>query len=728
MNNGGFAKLMSKIRLSEGAGVKRGLKLFLLMAVALACGKGYGQNTALPAVAPEDLQLAARVAMAQGVNWLKQKGAEDPDGWIVGPVQHRKVISWTNIVSRYSRKTYTVESPVYEYSNVVTFIPGSVGEAPRKVVAKRPVRKIGVKTVEQEGLVPDPKGPIIKEYRRPFQYDNSGVITWSARTVGDAALTVYALRQAGVADTDPVMQRMLENLQGHVGTFGLPDQTWDLAWLTAVFAGTPGDQAEALTQQLVSRLLDGQITEGPARGLWGPICVHHGLLAALLRDYLAAFADLQKKELRLKEKFSKAAEAARDEALRELNNQKALVAKCCQHGVRFGSVEQAWTPDSNADPKIFLPGADHCLYNQTVADMESSWVALTALSIASGQKRLPIESLRPKIARKLGVQATPLPPPERSDAVMARAANGLAAQQARDGRWGECNLHQPVTKFAAFTSTLPVPPDPKGFPPLSSPVTSASTLQGMAALNSVGEVAGMERVRKAFNEPYLAGLAGSRRELDAMLATFLPKPAVRPVLKMTDYDLILTLARPLAQGGEETASIRANDLLLRTLILAGTTNGAWGRGILPMVSSTSVRARLEALKAIPGRVGSRPADPVELNKAHLWMGNMNIAREAEGFATAVAVLYLAGHVENPATAVDDLAATPSLLELRADVEKQLLSKVKPGVTPTPAVATTPGITNSAPRIEAEPAVAADGDVPAIEAPPVNATPKADETF
>jgi hypothetical protein len=341
---------------------------------------------------------------------------------------------------------------------------------------------------------------------------------------------------------------------------------------------------------------------------------------------------------------------------------------------------------------------------------------------------MPVESLRPKIARKLGVQATPLPPPERPDAVMARAANGLVAQQAKDGRWGECNLHQPVTKFSAFTSTLPVPPDPKGFPPLSSPVTATSTLQGMVALNSVGEVAGMDRVLKAFNGPYLAGLAGSRREIDAMLATFLPKPAVRPVLKMADYDLILALARPLAQGGEDAASIRANELLLRTLILAGTTNGVWGRGILPMVSSTSVRARLEALKSIPGRVWSRPGDPVEMNKAHLWQGNVNIARDAEGFATAVAVLYLAGHVENPATAADDLASTPSLLELRADVEKQLLSKVKPKITPAPADATPPALTHAAPRIEAEPAVAADGDVPAIEAPPVNATPKADETF
>lgn len=708
--------------------MKCGMKFFLLMTVGLACGRTYGQNTTLPAVAPEDIQLAARVAMAQGVNWLKQKGAEDPDGWIVGPVQHRKVISWTNIVSRYSRKTYTVESPVYEYSNVVTFIPGSVNEAPRKVVAKRPVRKIGVKTVEQEGLVPDPKGPITKELRRPLLYDKSGIITWSARSLGDAALTVYALRQAGVADTDPVMQRMLENLQGHVGTFGLPDQTWDLAWLTAVFAGTPGAEAETLTQRLVSRLLDGQITEGPARGLWGPMSVHHGLLAALLRDYLASFADFQKKELKLKQKNSKAAETARDEALSEMNHQKSIVESCCQHGVRFGSVESIWTPDANADPKIYLPGADHCLYNQTVADMESTWVALTALSIASGQKRLPVESLRPKIARKLGVQATSLPPPERPDAVMARAANGLVAQQAKDGRWGECNMHQPVTKFSAFTSTLPVPPDPKGFPPLSSPVTAASTLQGLAALNSVGEVAGMERVLKAFNEPYLAGLAGSRRELDAMLATVLQKPAVRPALKMADFDVILALARPVAQGGKEAASIRANELLLRTLILAGTTNGAWGRGFLSMVSSTSVRARLEALKSIPGRVWSRPGDPVEMNKAHLWQGNVNIVRDSEGFATAVAVLYLAAHVENPATAVDDLAASPSLLDLRADVEKQLLSKAKPGITPAPGVATPPGITNSAVRIEAEPAVAADGDVPAMEAPPVNATPKTDETF
>jgi hypothetical protein len=723
------------IRVQKCCFAYRGGKTLSLFAalVALVCGRGYGQDTNLPPVAPEDLQLAARVALGQGVNWLKQKGADDPDGWISGPFRQRKVIEWTNIVARYSKKKFTAEYPVYEYSNVVTFIPGSVGEAPRKVVQQRPVKQIGTRKVEREDLVGDPEGTIIRQHRRPLVYDKNGTVVWYARNLGDAALTAYALQQAGVPETDPVLQRMLENLRSHVDTYGLPDQTWNLAWLTAVFAGIPGAEAEVLTKRMVSRLLDGQITEGPARGLWGPICVHHGMLASLLRDYLALLADLQKKEVKLKQKFSKAAEATRDEALQALNDQREIIESICQRGVRFGAVEYSWAVDPNADPQVSLPGADHCFYNQTVADLESTWVALTALSIASERNRTLTETLRPKISRKgalSSLPASPMPPPERTEAVLARAANGLVPLQDDAGRWNECNLHQPVTRFSAFTTTLPVPPDPKGFPALTSLVTAASVAQGIAALNSVGEMAGMERLLKSFNAPYATGLAARQKELEAMLAGALPKPGVRPVLKMGDFDLLLALVRPLAQGADDPAAERANALLLRTLILAGTTNGFWGAGLPATVVPTSTRARYAALKPLPSRIWMHPHDPVEMNKAHLWQGNASMARDAAGYATAVAVLYLAGHVENPAGAAEEVAGSPAMADLRVDVEKQLLSKPKPKPKTPPAPVVPPPAAPAPPVVksEAPPAVAADNDVPAVEAPPVDAAPRKDEAL
>jgi hypothetical protein len=687
----------------DGRAVKRVVAMCLVAGTTLFGGTGYGQETNLPPVAPADLQLAARVALAQGVNWLKQEGTDDPDGWIVGPFQQRKVIAWTNIVTRYSvhKKTYTSEHPVYEYSNVVVFIPGSVGEAPRKVVQKRPVKQIGTRKVEYERTVrvSDPNGTVVGGHRLPVAYDPNGTVTWHARNLGDAALTAYALRQAGVDDTDPVLQRMLENLRGHVETYGLPDQTWNLAWL------------------------------------WGPICVHHGLLAALLRDYLAVVADVQKKDLKLKEKHSKAAEAARDAALRELEDQKTLVESICQRGLRFGNVEYSWSLDPNTDPQVFLDGADHCLYNQAVADMESTWVALTALSIAGEHDRLLTETLRPKASHRAGGSLTPIPPAERTEAVMARAANGLVAQQAEDGRWSECNLHQPVTRFAAFSATLPVPPDPKGFPPLPSPVTPASAAQGIAALNGIAKVVGMDRLMKGFSEPYARGIDGRQKALEAMLAAAAPKPGARPALKMADYDLLLALPPPPAEEAAGVAVTRANEMLLRTLILAGATNGSWGRGLAAACSSTSTRARYEALKTVKGRVWNHPRDPVEMNKAHLWLENLSTARHAEGYATAVAVIYLAGLVEKPETAADDLAANPSLADLRAEVERQLIGKPAPKTKAKPKrgaapPAATPAATNAAPNVERVPVAPAEKDVPdaqAFAAPPASA-PKTDEGF
>lgn len=705
--------------------------------VVLWSSSALAQLTNLPPVAPEDLQLAARVALGQGVNWLKQKGADDPDGWIVGPFRQRKITEWTNYVVRYSKKTVTSEYPVYEYSNVVTFIPGSVGEAPRKVVSQRPVKQIGTRKVERVVEVSDPEGPLIKQHRRPVAYDKNGSIVWYARNLGDAALTAYALRRAGVPDTDPVLQRLLENLQNHLDTFGLPDQTWNLAWLAALYAGIPGAEADVLTKRIVSRLLDGQITEGPARGLWGPICVHHGLLASLLRDYLALVADLQKKELKLKQKYSKAAEATRDEALKALDDQREVIECICQRGVRFGSVEYQWALDPNADPVVYLSGADHCLYNQAVADMESTWVALLALSIAAEQNRSLPETLRPKISRKMSVTSvpvSPMPPPERAEAVLARAVNGLVGLQDAGGRWSECNIHQPITKFNAFTATLPVPPDPKGFPALTSLVTAATIAQGIGALDSAGNVVGMDRLLKSFGAPYAAGVAARQKTLDEMLAGALPKAGVRPVLKAGDFDLILALARPLGQGADDSATQRANEGMLRVLILSGTTNGVWGTGLPGSVVPTSTRARYAALKPLPSRIWMHPHDPVEMNKAHLWQGNTSIARDMAGYATAVAVIYLAGQVENPGAAAEDVAGNPSLAELRLDVERQLLAKPKPvpKQKPPPAPSVTnapPVVTNTPAAAEAPaPAVAADKDVPDAEAPPVEAVPRKDETL
>lgn len=703
---------------------------WLSATVALGWGATiFAQDAILETTA---VQQATRIALAQGVAKLKQRAADDPDGWIIGPGRFRKVIGYTNIVIHYRRTV--VEHPVYEYSNVVTFIPGSVGEPPRKVVQSRPVRQIGTKKVEDNVI--DKDGPIAVERRYP-QYDPGGNVQWYANSLGDEALAIHALRHAGVSDSDAVMQRALDNVRGHLEVVGVPDHTWDLAWLTALFAEVPGPEADVLTQRLASRLLDGQITDGAARGLWGPICVHPGVLAVMLRDYLTLFADVQKKEAKLKAKYSKTGQAAVDEARQALDRQREQVEAVCKRGLRFGYAELTWILDPNVDPQVMIAGAGHFFYNQTAADLDSTWAALHALSVAAAQKRLPVETLRPRFARPAGggtvagtvAIGTGMPQPEKAEAVLARAANAITDRQNKDGRWDECNVHQPVTKFDAFSATLPVPADPKSFPPLSSPVTPVSVVQGLMALRSIGDIIGQERLPVTVRNACVAGTVSAQKEIDAQLAALWPKHALRPRLtKITDYTLLLTLATPGGKGG--AVAFQEPGDLLELLVLAGNPDGSWSRGSGGLATPTSSRARLEVLKTIPSRVYAKDHDPIEMNKAHMWQYNGSIWRDGEGYATAVAVLYLANRVENPAVALEEYASSPELAELRKTADKDLLDShvVKPVPKPTPPPPKVEPVPPPAPPPAPEPGAEADKDIPVIPVGPADEAPKKDEAF
>ena len=646
----------------------------VLIGLLMFNGASYGLEPTTPNL-NDEIRQAARLSLAQGVAWLKQRSETDPDGWIVGPVRVNAIIGTTNMMLRHSKKL--IWKPEFATTNVTILVQDTVGAPLRKVVQSRTGKQIGSNEVER--LVLDSKGTILLEKPVPL-FDKNRDTDWPARGIGDAALTAYALQKAGVPDSDPVLQKLLSNLKDHITTLGLPDQTWNQAWLTVVFAGAPGEEAKELTQRLASRLLDGQIQEGEARGFWGTLSVHHELLAVMLRDYLIMMSDLQKKEALLKEKSAKTgpggkmtqatktAQTAVDELREAMDRYKWLTeSEVCQRGFRLSNVENNWIVDPNASPKIMLSGADHMLYNQIVADMESTQIALFALSIAAEKGRLPAESRRPKLTRKAGIPSSSFPLPERSESVLARSANALAAQQAKDGRWSECNKHQPMTKFDEFTGTLPVPVELKSFLPLSSPITSLSTVQGFTALDSIGRIPGMNRLFTPFKTSYLAGASASRKELETRLATVWPKPTVRPQFMREDYDLLLVLSHLRSCTTNTSAETPDTDQLVRAVVLAANPTGSWGKSLYTWTLPSSSKARREVLKET-----SR-----ELNKAHIipahatFTPHSPLARNAEGVSTAIAVIFLASRMENPAAVLEEFDSNSDLAPLREQAVKKL---------------------------------------------------------
>jgi len=506
-------------------------------AAAILAVSAVQAQTGPPAVSRADLQQAARVALAQGVIFLKKRAEKDPEGWIIPPGRPNRIVDWKEVVVRY--REVEVDVPVYEYKQVVTFQQASPGEPPKKIVTQQPVRQTGTK--KQTGLKYDPEGPIARKHKVPI-YEKGGNTFWYASTIGDAALAVCALRRAGVPEHDPIIQRMMENFGAYLGTYGLPDQTWNLAWLTAALAPNKGQDAIAWTQKLAGRLLDGQITDGPARGLWGPMSYHPRLLSVMTRDYLAIAAEIPKREAKLKKLKTKANDAAVEEAKLALTRQQDLVESWIRRGLRFGLVELPLQWEANADPIVLFSGSSDFIYNQRSADIESTWVALHGLAVAAENQRVPQQSLRPVAKRLLGTSSpvgATLVPPEMPMAVLARAANALATLQSPDGRWTECNFHQPVNDFDTFGSVLPVPADPKSFPPLASPVTPVSAAQGAAALESIGRAVGMDKLGK-FQRNFAAGVVGRTTELQSMIKAAWPTPAKRPTLAPASYALFLT--------------------------------------------------------------------------------------------------------------------------------------------------------------------------------------------
>ncbi len=704
------------------------------VAAPVATAPAVLQQRALPPVSNADLKYATRVALAQGVLFLKQLAEKDPQGWIVPPVQKLRLVGYKDVPRKY--KMVEVTRPIYEYEygpDIIIFIPGTSPSQPdRKVVRKviTKAKQVGTTKVTIEQF--DPNGPLEKIWKQPI-YEFIGDVRWHFSNIGDSAMALGALRAAGVPESDPAVQRMVENLTDFLNAFGPPDETWNLAWLTIAMAQTGGDVAAEWTQKLASRLFDGQITEGAARGFWGPMCVHPRLLSILARNYIAAEAELSKRKLKYNENPTKQNQARVDEAEANSNRFQKIANGWSRAALRFANAEQPMEVEGGGT-KEFFPGSTEYYYTQRSADLESTWIALHALSVAAEARRLPKESFRPstKALTDTGapkgstsmsifkVDSTTVPP-ESAMAVLARAANAIKTAQPADGRWTECNFHQPVTDFDSFIGVLPVPSDPKSFPLLASPVSALSAAQGIAALDSISRAVGMDKMAN-FLPNYTAGANGRTAEGLALIKTVWPKPTVRPVLTPALYNLFLTAARPLSIGvPSDTSAGQMEDQLTQLLILAGNPAGGWGIGAKRSFIPSSSRERYAALKA-----NLSLNTLANMNKAHIRDGNgfpsgLNTS-DAAPFATAAAVYFLAGRLENPGATVQELSVDPALADLRKEVNV-LLMTIPAVAKPVPAV-----VVPASSAVPGKKPASPEDLVPDIPVKPLDTKKKTDESF
>lgn len=622
----------------------------------------------------ESLNQATELALALGVKHLQQLAENDPQGWIIPPVEQSRITGRREVVKRY--RLVEIEVPIYEYAKQEG---GSSSSGSSTAPKRQAIRQIGI---EKKTLVRlDPNGPLEKTFSEPI-FEKVGDTSWRFSLIGDSAMALHALRCAGLPESDPVVQRMVENLTTFLNSHGAPEQTWNLAWLAVVMARTEGADATRWTHQLASRLLDSQITDGPAAGLWGPMSHTTRLLAAMMRSYFNAAAELKKCEAKLKERDTSSNQKAVREAQDVESRLKREIQFWSPDALRFAEVELPRRSQSQDGERVVFSASTEYFYNQRSADLASTWVALHALAFCADAKRLPAESLRPSTPDAADGKKSAAPhllPPETALAVMGRSANALAALHSPDSGWHECNFHQPVRDFDDFPQFLSVPVDAESFPPLTSPYTAASAAQGLAALDCIARIVGRERMAK-FQPHWDSGARAFTKALQSWSGLAWPKPE-RATKLPDDGSAMLLAASPFLKDAR-------GDDLTRLLILAADASGGWTlkpskRVFIP----SSLRARQAALQDLPGQIWAAASltSPVAMNKAHLQPETIKLATlgsPSGAFATAVAICQLAARLETPAAVLQLHSANPELPALFQQARQQLL-KAPSSTLPAP---------------------------------------------
>ncbi|MDB6004813.1 MAG: hypothetical protein JWR15_1800, partial [Prosthecobacter sp.] len=343
------------------------------------------QSPETPQVSETDLDYATRVALAQGVMTLKKFAQADPQGWIIPPIQKVTLMGYKDVPLKY--RLIERDVPIYEYTDLVVLTPGtSPGDPPVRRIVQQPTKQIG--TRKESHIRYDPDGPLERIYKQPI-WEHVGDTSWSYSLIGDSAMALTSLRAAGVPENDPVVYHMVENLLLYLDTYGAPDQTWNLAWLAVAMAQTDDSIAADWTEKLASRLLDGQITDGAARGLWGPMSIHPRLISVLISDYLASDAEVNRMKAKQKERPTKTNQVLLSQAEGARNRLKKYADSWSHLALKFATAEFPLTWEDMMTEKVQFAGATDFFYNQRSADMESTWVALHALSVCAEMKRLP---------------------------------------------------------------------------------------------------------------------------------------------------------------------------------------------------------------------------------------------------------------------------------------------------------------------------------------------------
>jgi len=478
------------------------------------------------------------------------------------------------------------------------------------------------------------------------------------------AMAMLALYEAGVPESDDRLRTLTDQLGDMVDEFGLPDTTWDLAWLSAAFACVQNDRyEESVFQPALNKLLDGQIKYGKARGMWGPICINMELLATAMRVEEGLAVQLAAEKKKLKERPDS---KSRQKAVDEMASLQAAVfdmyETISRHGHRYNSAVAGLkfsTPLSIDGWQVTAGGLPFLIYEQSAADMECTALAVYAIhKVLEKQGALPKETVHPSnpvpgkrqrtsSLRRKDRKDPPLLPGEKTTAITARAANALATIQGRDGAWNETLIHElgvvPLAEAAAAVKSMP-PEEPLD---VVSRTTPLSTAQGFGTVERIGQIVGMDKFLRKFKRNLSAGYQAVQKNLDDYFSG--PEPRVVPE-KGTTLPSQFWFALGRAHLAPTTGNEIRRDVWSRLAwqaVQQQEKDGSWGGGTTAALSPVAFELVHRRYKAVhDAQMAKQPADkrrPFQWTRQHMTTYRV----DARILATCYAMLFLSEGVRPP---------------------------------------------------------------------------------
>ena len=593
------------------------------------------------------LDSEVRTALAQAVEFFKKRAAEDEEGWVIPPRRTRKVVGHETVTHRYREEVREVPVFEYEYETYEVVQKVRVGESAaavdtfRKVKKRRVVSRKQVGTKKLKRLVRDPDGPIERSHRIP-QYGPGGADVWARYALGDNALALYALRHAGVPAEDATVSQLTTALYGFISSYGYPDETWDLAWLTAAFSTLTYEPHRQAARAMASKLLDAQIRDGEATGLWGPVAINTALLAERVREVEDLSQDFQEaKKAASKGKREERAYQRIDQAYRKA---LANLTRVATFGMAGHTIESGLTMNSEFGPSAKLPGLSDYIYNQRSADLGSTAVALYALRQAAENETLPKELWRPESSKTEAESPAEL---------LVTSLDVLAKKLVETRNWDEMNRYQAVTDFDKVAIFPGIPGTDEPFPRPASDTSLLTTLQGFSAMTDSARIAKSERMNSKYRRHMEKGSELFRASAESLLDQSTVTGA-KPWL-LAPYKHYLFLSEVTREPGSSKEDRRDLWLpLAQKLLTMRSPEGSWvhkGPGRRYHLPS-SLLARLEVIeepakKALPEYDKPR-ADRGYHKIAEALKSDKKIRPTIEDVVpTACAMIFLAENVRPP---------------------------------------------------------------------------------